>query len=272
MIGLRRSPTAIFYLLATILIFLPGCLATVTPPPPVVLKAAGSTSMAPLLADLAAAYSAQQPHITFDIQGGGSRLGQTLVESGRVDMGMISWPAQNLPGSVRSIPIARDAVAIILHPENKIETLSLLETRDIFSGRRLNWQEVDGLAGPIQVISREEGSGTRAAFEMLVMADERVTPTAIVLPNSQAVVDFVAQHPGAVGYVSLALVTEKVYAVPLEGIPPTLDSLTAGNYPLTRELSLLVPRQSQPELAKFVEFSLSPAGQAIVAAKWGPVR
>jgi phosphate transport system substrate-binding protein len=271
-IGLRRPPTAIFYLLATILIFLPACLATVTPPPPVVLNAAGSTSLAPLLADLAAVYSAQQPHITFDIQSGGSQLGQMLVESGRVDMGMISWPAQNLPGTMRSIPIARDAVAIILHPDNKIESLSLVEVQDIFSGRLLNWREVDGLAGPIQVVSREDGSGTRAAFETLVMADERVTPTAIVLPNSQAVVDYVAQHAGAVGYVSLALVTEKVYAVPLEGIPPTLDSLTGGNYPLTRELSLLVPRQSQPELAKFVEFSLSPAGQAIVAAKWGPVR
>lgn len=257
---------------AFILLWLSACLATVTPPPPVVIRAAGSTSMTPLLADLAAAYSAQQPHVTFDIQGGGSQLGQALVESGRVDLGLVSWPVKNLPETLRSIPIAHDAVAVILHPDNKIELLSLLEVRDIFGGRLLNWQEVDGVAGPIQVVSREEVSGTRTAFETLVMGNERVTPTAIVLPNSQAVVEFVAQHPGAVGYVSLALVTDKVYPVPLEGVRTNLDSLIAGVYPLTRDLSLLVSTQGQPELDKFVEFILSPAGQAIVATKWGPIR
>lgn len=255
-----------------ILLWLSACLATVTPPPSVVIKAAGSTSMTPLLADLAAAYSAQNPHVTFDIQGGGSQLGQVLVQSGQVDLGLVSWPVKNLPETLRSIPIAHDAVAIILHPGNKIENLSLLEVRDIFGGRRLNWQGVDGLAGPIQVVSREEGSGTRAAFETLVMGNERVTPTAIVLPNSQAVVDYVARHPGAAGYVSLALATDEVYPVPLEGVQTNLDSLIAGVYPITRDLSLLVPRQGQPELEKFVDFCLSPAGQDIVAIKWYPVR
>lgn len=255
-----------------ILLWLSACLATVTPPPPVVIRAAGSTSMTSLLTELAAAYSAQQPHVTFDIQGGGSQLGQALVESGQVDLGLVSWPVQNLPKTLRSIPIAHDAVAVILHPDNKVESLSLLEVRDIFGGGLLNWQEVDGLPGPIQVVSREDGSGTRAAFETLAMGNERVTPTAIVLPNSQAVVDFVAQHPGAVGYVSLALVTGEVYAVPLEGVPATLDSLAAGNYPITHDLSLLAPSQGQPELEKFVDFCLSPAGQAIVVTKWYPIR
>ena len=64
---------SILYLLSSILCLLPACIATVTPPPPVVLKAAGSTSMGPLLTDLASAYSSQHPHVTFDIQGGGSR-------------------------------------------------------------------------------------------------------------------------------------------------------------------------------------------------------
>ncbi len=228
--------------------------------------------MGPLLADLAAAYSAQHPHVSFDIQGGGSQLGLTLAESGRVDLGLVSWPVQNLPQNLHSSPLARDAVAIIVHPENKIAGLSRVDLRDIFSGRLLNWQELDGPASPIQVISREDGSGTRAAFEALVMDGQAVTPTAIVLPNSQAVVDFVAQTPNAIAYVSLAFVDASVQAIPIEGISPTLASLADGSYSLRRDLAMIVSSQAKPELAGFITFVLSPAGQAIVAAKWAPLR
>ncbi|HXV44574.1 MAG TPA: phosphate ABC transporter substrate-binding protein [Anaerolineae bacterium] len=251
-----------------LLLLLTACGATVTPPPPVVITAAGSTSMAPLLADLTSAYSAQHPHITFDIQGGGSQLGQTLVEAGQIDLGLVSWPPQNLPNKLRSMPVARDAIAVVTHPQNKIEGLSLIDLRDIFRGRLLNWQEVGGSATPIQVVSREDGSGTRTAFETLVMEGQPVTPSAIVLPNSQAVVDFVAQNPNAIAYVSLAFIGQGVYTVPIEGIPPTTENLDSGSYLLTRDLFILAPKQGQPELEQFIEFVLSPAGQAIISTHW----
>jgi phosphate transport system substrate-binding protein len=215
--------------------------------------------MRPLITDLAAAYQARQPHVTFDIQGGGSRLGQSLVEAGEVDLGLVSWPPQHLAAGFRLAPIARDPIAVILHPYNRPQSFSLTQLRDIFAGRYLDWQELGGRAGPIQVVSREDGSGTRAAFEALVMEDQAVTPTAIVLPNSQAVVDFVAETPNAVGYVSLAFVEPGVYAIPIAGVEPT-----AEEYPLTRELSLILPAQGAPEATAFVEFALSPAGQAII--------
>jgi phosphate transport system substrate-binding protein len=261
------SSFVLFFLL------LPACLATATPPPPpIVLKAAGSTSWGPLLAGLAAAYSAQHPHVTFDIQGGGSQLGQTLLEMGRIDLGLVSWPPQHLPENLRSILIARDAVAVIVHPTNKIKGLSRAHLQAIFSGRLLNWQEVDGPVSPIQVISREDGSGTRATFETAVMDQMPVTPTAIVLPSSQAVIDFVAHNPAAIAYVSFAFVDETVYPVPIEGVAPGLESLVAGSYPLSRDLAMIVSKQGQPELKPFIDFVLSPAGQAIVVTKWAPVK
>lgn len=264
---------AIFYLLSTILFLLPACLATATPPPPpIVLKAAGSTSGGPLLAVLASAYSAQHPHVTFDIQAGGSQLGQSLIEAGRIDLGLVSWPPQNLPDHLRSIPIARDAVAVIVHPTNRIKGLSLAELQAIFGGRLLNWQEVGGPARPIQVISREDGSGTRATFEAAVMDQMPVTPTAIVLPSSQAVIDFVADNPAAIAYVSFAFVEKNVYPVPIEGAAPSLESLAARSYPLSRDLAMIVSKRGQADLNQFIDFVLSPAGQAMVAAKWVPVK
>lgn len=262
----------IFYLPSTIF-FLTACVATVTPPPPpVVLKTAGSTSMEPLLTELAAAYTAQNPQVTFDIQGGGSQLGQSLAEAGQVDLGLVSFSPPHLAEDVQFVPIARDAVAIIVHPQNKLDGLSRIELRDIFSGRLLNWQEVAGPASPIQVVSREEGSGTRAAFETIVMDGQPVTLTAIVLPNSQAMIDFVAQNPSAIAYVSFVFVDDRVYAVPIEGVTPTLESLTSDSYLLTRDLALVVPKQGKPEVGQFIDFVLSPAGQAIVATKWGQAR
>lgn len=270
---MRKSRTAIFYLLSTLLFLLPACLATATPPPPpIVLKAAGSTSGGPLLAALASAYSAQHPHVAFDIQAGGSQLGQSLVEAGRIDLGLVSWPPQNLPDNLHSIPIARDAVAVVIHPTYKIERLSLAELQGIFGGRLLNWQEVGGPVSPIQVISREDGSGTRATFEAAVMDQTPVTPTAIVLPSSQAVIDFVAHNPTAIAYVSFAFVDKNVYPVPIEGVAPSPESLAVRSYPLNRDLTMIVLKRSQPELNQFIDFVLSPAGQAIVATKWAPVK
>jgi phosphate transport system substrate-binding protein len=259
--------------LAVCLWLLAGCgRVTITPPPPVFLQAAGSTSMGPLLAELAAAYNARQPNITFDIQGGGSQLGQRQVEAGQIDLGLVSWPPPRPAEVMQQAIIAHDGVAIIVHPQDPPAGLSLAELRDIFSGRLLEWAAVGGSAGEIQVVSREDGSGTRAAFETLVMEERAVTPVAIVLPNSRAVVDYVAQHPHTIAYVSLALVDERVRAIPVEGVMPGPDTLAAGSYPLIRDLAVVFPRRGAPEAARFVEFALSPAGQAIVGRHWGRLR
>lgn len=267
------QPSSFILPLSTfILLLLSACVATVTPPSPVLIKAAGSTSAQPLLTKLSAAYTAQHPYVTFDIQGGGSHLGQTLVESGQVELGMVSNPLTTVPGNLRLIPLARDAVAIIVHPQNKLPGLSLPELRDIFSGRWPNWQEVKGTPGSIQVVSREDGSGTRATFERVVMEGQAVTPTALVLPSSQAVVDFVAQNPAAIAYASLALVDERVRAIPIEDVTPNLESITSASYSLTRDLAVLALQPGQTEVDNFIEFALSPTGQAVVAEKWGWVR
>lgn len=253
-------------------LLLTACLATVTPPAPVFIRIAGSTSMSPLVAALAEAYTAQHPHVTFDIQSGGSGLGRMLVETKQIEAGMVSWARPDLPEGLVVTPLARDAIAVILNQQNPSAGLSLAELRDIFSGRLLNWQEVDGPPRPIQVVSREDGSGSRAAFEAIVMEGQAVTPTAIVLPNSQAVVDFVARNPGAVGYVSFTFIEEGVYAAPVEGLTPTLASLNANSYPLIRELALVTRQPAGPEVTAFLEFALSPAGQALVGQRWGRVR
>lgn len=263
---------ALYFLILSF--FLTAC--NTTPPSSssnrVFIKVAGSTSMRPLLVQLTNAYSADHPNIRFDVQGGGSQLGQQLVEAGQVEVGMVAGPILNSGKDIRLTPIARDSIAIIVNSENLLVELSLRELRDIFRGHILNWQEVDGLAASIQVVSREDGSGTRAVFERAVMDDHAVTPTAIVMPSSQAVVNFVAENPNAIGYVSAAFVDGPVYAVPVDGITPTLENLQSGGYFLSRDLMLMTSAKITPEINQFLEFILSPDGQEIMAKTWGGVK
>ncbi len=122
------------------------------------------------------------------------------------------------------------------------------------------------------MISREDGSGSRAAFESLAMGGERVTLNALVMPTGQAVVDYVASHRAAVGYVSTGVLTDTVRAVPVEEVAPAAATVRSGEYRLGRVLYLYAPQPTPPEVQEFLDFVLSPAGQAIVSRRLAPVR
>jgi phosphate transport system substrate-binding protein len=244
----------------------------VTPPAPVYLKAAGSTTMTPLLQDLATAYHERQPDVTVDINTGGSALGQELASAGQVDLGLVSWLPGGPPPGVQATVVARDGIALVVHPTNPITGLTLVQAHDLFYGSLGDWQAVGGVSSPVQVVSREDGSGTRAAFEALVMQGGRVTPTALVMPNSQAVVDYVARDPHAIGYVSMGYITGKVRMVAVEGLLPTPQTVSRAEYHLTRDLVILTRPDASGAVRAFLDFTLSPVGQAVVGQRYGRVR
>ena len=253
-------------------ILLAACGATVEPPQPVYLQAAGSTAMAPIMEELATAYQERQPYVTIDVDGGGSSLGRELAAAGQVDLGFTSWSPDEPPAGTQATVVARDGIALVVHPTNPITGLTLIQAHDLFSGRAIEWDDVGGSPGLVQVISREDGSGTRDAFEAMVMGNDRVTLTALVMPNSQAVVDYVASDPRAIGYVSMGYLNGETRVLSVEGLLPTPDNVSRGEYHLTRELVILSRPGAPPEAQAFLHFVLSPAGQAIVAQRYGRVR
>jgi phosphate transport system substrate-binding protein len=249
-----------------------GCAAARSTPTPVTLRAAGSTSWLLLMQDLAAAYRELQPLVTLEIGGGDSALGVRLVAECQTDLGMLSDTAISLPADLRLTTVARDAIALIVHPANPLTDLTLIQARDVFAGRLSRWEAVGGAGGTIQVISREEGSGTRAVFERSVMGNRRVTPNALVMPTSAAVVEWVADHPDAIGYVTMGYLDGSVKALTLEGVAPTPDNAATAAYPLTRELALVTPSNPPPHVVAFLEFAAGSSGQAVVGGRYGRVR
>jgi phosphate transport system substrate-binding protein len=255
-------------------ILLGACGEPVATPVPVDLRAAGSTAMDPLMRDLATAFTEQFPLVSLEVRGLGTQYGLDALRQGEADLAMASWLPADLSAEWRATAVARDGIAIIVHPSNTLEGVGLLQLQDLFSGRAYEWLAVGGQAaqGEVQPVSREGGSGTRAAFESLVMEGRVVTPLAIVAPSSGAVVEYVASHPGSIGYVSMAYVTPDVKILSLEGELPTSQTTGRASYPLTRELWLVAADPAAPEVENLIRFALSPAGQEIVGRRYGRIR
>jgi len=219
--------------------FLSACSAAPTATPmPARLRIAGSTSMSPALRELAAAFQAQNPNVLLEVQAGGSTAGWDDLRADGVEMAALSWwdEGQAVPEGYRLTPVGRDAVAVIMHAQNPITNVTTLQLRALFGGEILDWTALGGVTGEPAIVSREDGSGTRAAFEARIMSGRRVTLNALVMPTTEAMVDYVATHRLAVGYVTQDAIDDRIRVVPVEGLLPSTEAVRSGAYHLTRVL------------------------------------
>ncbi len=244
--------------------------------------------MRPLLRELTASFTAQHPNVVFDLRGGGSTLGEGWVADGRVDVAASTLlVADEDDGTAANAlvrtPVGLDGIAVIVHPTAGVEALTLLELHDLYTGKIIDWSALGGAEASVKLVSREAGSGTRRLFETRVMGDEPVSLTSVVMPTSGAVVNYVTETPGAVGYVSRAFVrglldedgeaaTPPVRVVAVDGALPSLATLGEQAYPLPQPLYLVTLGAPTGVVRQFTDFVLSPAGQEIVARYHLPVR
>ncbi len=238
--------------------------------------------MQPLMEALTEAYSSRYEYVTFALESRNSQVGLDALRAGAIDIALVSREIrpEEMSGLLAT-PIAREGIAILVNEATPIGALTLEELRSIFAGEILSWEEVGGqegvhpegsVQGDIQVVSREEGSGTRRAFEALAMEGKRVTPTAVVMPTSQAVGEYITQSPHAIGYVSMGLVPPDTRPLFIQGVEPNPESVVSSDYPLIRPFLLVTKERPDEEVQAFIDFCLSPAGQAIVGRKYGRAR
>ena len=231
---------------------------------------AGSTTVQPLAEKLAEAFSAKYPQVQITVQGGGSSVGVKSAGQGTVDVGAASREVKDserekYPDLVVHT-IARDGIAIVAHPDVPLDGLTKEQVRDIFAGEITNWSDVGGPDRPIVVVSREEGSGTRAAFEEMVMGKEGppIVDTAILQPSNGAVRTTVATTPDSIGFLSFGYLDESVKALAVDGVEATEANAASGDYPIVRPLNLLIKGEPSGVVKAWLDFILSDEGQAIV--------
>jgi len=227
----------------------------------------GSTSVQPYVEILAEKYEFAHPDIMIDVQGGGSSAGIQAVESDTAEIGMSSRNLRKDEQHLWSIEITKDGLAIIVNPDNPVRDLTLAQIRGIYSAQYTNWKEVGGPDARIHIITREEGSGTRGAFEDMVMSEVRITPKAIVQNTNGAVRQLVASDPFSIGYISLGLVNDgesPVKAVAIENVPPTAYNVRSGDYVLYRSFLFVAKEEPTGSVMEFIDYILSPEGRQIL--------
>lgn len=229
------------------------------------LIVAGSTSVQPYAEILAEEYMILHPDAVIDIQGGGSSAGITAARSGTADLGMSSRNLNDEEKDLWSLEIAKDGLSVIINPANPIQNLTLDQVRGIYAGEIRYWSELGGANSKINVITREEGSGTRGAFVDLVMEKIEITPKAIVQDSNGAVRQLVEDDPNSIGYISLGLVDETVKALHLNGIAATQDNIVNGTYGLSRPFLFVSVSEPSGQTKDFMDFILSPEGQEMLS-------
>jgi phosphate transport system substrate-binding protein len=261
-----------------------ACGEPVATPEPVYLQAAGGMAMGQLVEELAVAFHERSPTVSIEVTAPGTQFGLDALRAGEIDLAMASWlppeslgsnwPEGGLDPRWQRTAFARDGIALIVHPSNPIDGLGLLQLQELYSGRLDEWMAVTGTTGLgyVQPVSREEGSGTRAAFEALVMGDQQVAPLAVLAASDQAVIDYVAGHRNAIGYVAMGEISDVVKVLKVEGELPTIESAGRGSYPLTHDLFLVAAGPPSKAIRAFLDFALSPAGQQIVGRHCGRIK
>ncbi|MBM4241418.1 MAG: phosphate ABC transporter substrate-binding protein [Euryarchaeota archaeon] len=230
------------------------------------IEIAGSTSVQPVAEKLAKAYMEKHPNVKIDVQGGGSGLGIRSVSQGIIDIGTSSkeLKADEKKG-LEEYLIGKEGIIIAVNLNNPVNDLRLEQLRNIFSGKITNWKEVGGADGKINVVTREDGSGTRKAFEDIVMGKKnKIRSDAIVQTSTESVKLAVKQDPNAIGFVSLAHMSADVKALKTEGIYPSLQTVADGSYKIQRPFIFLSKGEPERLVKDFIDWVLSPEGQKIV--------
>lgn len=243
----------------------------------------GSDTLVNLALAWAETYMALQPEVRISVTGGGSGTGIAAMINGTVDIASASRAmkseeiaaAQANGIEPMEYVVAGDAIAIVVHPSNPVDRLSLQQISDIYTGRITNWNQVGGEERPIVLLSRESNSGTYVYFleNVIRMGDEEsdllFSPDTLLMPSSEGISSEVRQNPNAIGYDGLGYVTpdQKVLAVARDiGGPyvwPSVSTVNDGSYPISRSLYMYTAGEPTGDRKAYMDWILT-EGQAVV--------
>ncbi|MEN6410346.1 MAG: phosphate ABC transporter substrate-binding protein [Anaerolineaceae bacterium] len=252
--------------------------------PQVYMQNKGSDTIVNLALAWAEKYQDMHPEVSISVTGGGSGTGIAALISNTVDIANAS--RQIKPEEIKEAEangvtpkefvIARDAIAVIVNPNNPVQHLSLQQISDIYTGKITNWSEVGGEDRPIVKLSRESNSGTHVYFLEAVIRlgnskDKTIfSADTLLLPSSEGIISEVRDNPNAIGYDGLGYVTADVKVIGVSGknggdyIMPSVESVNSGAYPIARDLYMYTNGEPKGAIKEYLDWSYSADAQKIV--------
>jgi phosphate transport system substrate-binding protein len=229
-------------------------------------------------------YMKQHPEVRISVNGGGSGTGIAALINGTVDIANASRemkPEEIERAKGRGINpvehvVARDAIAVVVNPENPVNQLTFQQVADIFTGKITNWKEIGGADRPIVLLSRESNSGTYVFFlENVVQVgagDENAlfSPDTLLLLSSEVISREIEQNPNTIGYDGLGYVTPRQKAIAVAEAPgkpfvePSIETVNQGLYPIARPLYMYTNGEPTGAIKEYLNWILSGEGQALV--------
>jgi phosphate transport system substrate-binding protein len=239
----------------------------------------GSDTMLPLSQKEAENFMKKNPSATVTVTGGGSGVGISALVEGTTDLAQLSRKIkfderEKLTSGgkqVKEVIAAYDALAVIVHPSNKVSQLTREQLEGIFTGKISNWKEVGGADLKIIPYSRETSSGTYEFFKESVLKNKNYVSGILSMPATGAIIQSVSQTKGAIGYVGLAYVNKTVkplsvsYDKGATFVMPSVENAKNETYPVVRPLYYYYTADAESKVRTFLDYVLSEAGQAIVA-------
>ncbi|MEO1086931.1 MAG: phosphate ABC transporter substrate-binding protein [Acidobacteriota bacterium] len=234
----------------------------------------GSSTVAPLISDIAQRFEAENPGVRIDIQTGGSSRGLSDVRQGLADIGMVSRSPKAGEDDVQWFPVAKDGLAIIVHAENELDGLEEAQVKSIYRGDLTDWAELGGSAAPITVVSKAEGRSTLEVFLEHFDLNSPEVRASVVIGDNQQGLKTVVGNPDAIGYVSIgAAELEAKLGAPVkllrlgEAVPST-DAVRADEYPISRTLHLVSAATPEGLAATFLAYCRSSAVADLVEGQY----
>lgn len=235
----------------------------------------GSTSVEKILNDMKDEFEAQNPDVSIEYTGSGSSAGIADTKAGTNNIGAASRELKEdeTEDALKTEVFAYDGIAVIVNPANEaVADISAEQLADIYSGEITNWSELGGNDADIFVVSREESSGTRSAFEELIGLEDAggLTGNAAVSEGNGPVQAAVAGNENAIGYVSFSFIDDTVKPLTVGGVEATAENAKSGDYPLSRPFLFCYYEDKVTDAGKaFLQFALSEEGQAAVEEHGG---
>lgn len=234
----------------------------------------GSSTVAPLAAEIGKRFESLHPNVRVDVQTGGSSRGVNDARAGLADIGMASRALKDDEKDLQGFTIALDGISIILNKANPVQSLNKQQIIDIYTGKTLNWKAVGGNDAPITVVNKAEGRSTLELFlHYFGLKNIDVKPQVVIGDNQQGI-KTVLGNPDAIAYVSVGTAEYEasqgaaIKLLPLEGIAASVENVRNRSFPLSRPLNLVTRGQPIGLAKNFIEFAQLPQINDLIEAQY----
>jgi len=234
----------------------------------------GSSTVAPLVGEIAKRFEKLHPDVRVDVQTGGSSRGIADAKRGTADIGMASRALKPEETDLAAHTIAMDGVGVIVHRDNPVQALTDEQVMAIYTGRVSNWSEVGGVGAPITVVNKADGRATLEVFlKHFGLASPDIKASVIIGDNQQGI-RTVAGDVNAIGYVSVGAADHEIgrgvpiRLLPMDGVEATTANVRNGSFPMSRPLNLVTYGSVSPLAQAFIDFARSSAVNDLVEAQY----